>query len=317
VDGDRFCESCGHRLIPALQWLSSKALPGPCPHCGSSDVGAQGYCENCGQRRGAGQDHAELDLGGLGGATDRGHHKARNEDAMAIATLGAASIAVVCDGVSSSTRPDTAATAAIDACMPALLEVLGRGGSPRTATEAGTRAAAKAVVALGTPADNPPSCTYVSAIVTGTEVTVGWVGDSRAYWLDGAESSCLTTDDSLAAQLAARGGEAGQPTAPAADADPRSLALIRWLGADAGDTEPTVVVFAPTGPGTVLVCSDGLHRYLPEPDKLAEATAAIGEPPTATAAALTQFALDSGGVDNIAIAVLPFPPYEPPEGSAQ
>ena len=29
---------------------------------------------------------------------------------------------------------------------------------------------------------NPPACTLVSAVV-GTEVTVGWLGDSRAYWL--------------------------------------------------------------------------------------------------------------------------------------
>jgi serine/threonine protein phosphatase PrpC/predicted RNA-binding Zn-ribbon protein involved in translation (DUF1610 family) len=319
VAGERFCESCGQRLVPAPGWVSSRAAAGPCPSCGSAQVGAEGYCETCGQRRGAGQDHAELDLGPLGAATDRGHRKARNEDAIAIARLGDAFVAIVCDGISSSTRPDTAAVAAVETAMPVLLETLGRGGTPTAATQVATRSAAVAVARLGAGESNPPSCTYVSAIVTPGGVTVGWVGDSRAYWLDSASSTCLTTDDSLAAQLAAKGAgggatPAGPGTSPDPDADPRSLALVRWLGADAGDTEPKVVAFTPRGPGSVLVCSDGLHRYVPEPQRLAEAAArAGGGSPARTAAALTQLALDAGGLDNIAVAVLPFPPVPGPD----
>jgi serine/threonine protein phosphatase PrpC len=312
ADGERFCESCGHRLVAPAEWLSAKAVPGPCPHCGSAEFGPEGFCGTCGQRRGAGQDHAELDLGGLGGATDRGHHKARNEDAIAIAQLAGTSVVVVCDGISSSTRPDTAATAAVDAAMGAVLEALGQGDSPTEATQLGTRSAAAAVSTLGEPGTNPPSCTYVSAIVTPDEVTIGWVGDSRAYWLDGTDSACLTVDDSLAMQLAAKAAAEGtgpdHPELPAADADPRALALVRWLGADSEETEPKVVVFTPNGPGTVLVCSDGLHRYLPEPERLAEAAAAVSGTPAATAAALTQLAMDAGGLDNIAVAIVPFPP---------
>ena len=32
-----------------------------------------------------------------------------------------------------------------------------------------------------------PSCTLVSALRRGDEVVIGWVGDSRAYWLDAEE----------------------------------------------------------------------------------------------------------------------------------
>jgi PPM family protein phosphatase len=322
VEDDRYCESCGRRLAPLVQWLSSAALAGPCAACGGSDFTPEGYCEQCGRRRILGQDRAELDLGGLGGATDRGRHKHRNEDAIAIARLGPSAIAVVCDGVSSSSRADAAAQAAVDTGLAALLEALEGGASAAAATEAGARSAATAVAQLGGPevVHNPPSCTYVSAIVTPTDVTVGWVGDSRVYWLapDGGASVCLTTDDSLAGQLAAgqlAAGSATQPPAAPADADPRGLALVRWLGADAIDTEPKVIVFTPPTPGQVLVCSDGLYRYLPEPDALA-AAAALG-PPASTAVMLTQLALDAGGQDNIAVAVLPFPPLPaPPESGA-
>jgi PPM family protein phosphatase len=312
--GDRFCESCGRNLLePAATpaWLSSTADAGSCRGCGSPDIGPEGYCERCGQRRHVGQDRVELDLGSFGAATDRGRHKRRNEDAVAIGRQGAATVAVVCDGVSSSTRADEAAHAAADTGIATILEALASGADPSVATQNGARTAAAAVAGLPGVKDlhSPPSCTYVSAVVTDTEVTVGWVGDSRAYWLAAAASACLTTDDSLAAQLAAASGETGGPPA---GADPQALALVRWFGADAGDTEPHVVQFAPSGPGHVLVCSDGLHRYLADPAELATAAATVPGPPVATARGLTQLAVDAGGLDNIAVAVLPFPPRDQP-----
>ena len=59
----------------------------------------------------------------------------------------------------------------------------------------------------------------------------------------------------------------------------------------------------------MLVCSDGLFRYRPEPDQLAGATPA--GPALATAQSLVALALDAGGEDNIAVAVVPFPPQQP------
>jgi serine/threonine protein phosphatase PrpC len=162
-------------------------------------------------------------------------------------------------------------------------------------------------------------------VVSGTTITVGWVGDSRAYWLpdpgpdSGADSGtaglaaqtvrreagplCLTTDDSLAGQLAA----AGIPVAAAPQAGP-ATALVRWLGADAQDTEPHLVSIRPERSGRVLVCSDGLFRYLPTAAELA--AAAVQDPPgtpLALAQMLVRLALDAGGQDNVSVAVLPFP----------
>ena len=66
------------------------------------------------------------------------------------------------------------------------------------------------------------------------------------------------------------------------------------------------MTLTPAGPGRVLVCSDGLFRYRPEPDDLAAATPA--GPALATAQSLVTLALEAGGEDNISVAVVPYPP---------
>lgn len=291
VPGHFFCEACG-RSLRSSAWRSSTAPPGPC-ECGGTDLSGEGYCEDCGRRRPVGQAHVELELPGVAAVTDRGHRKQRNEDAVAIGRVDAAGpagvvvAAVVSDGVSASDRADEAAHASVDTAMAALLETIHSGGTPAEATVAAARAAAAAVAALvgPDPAGSPPSCTYVSAVVTPAEVVVGWIGDSRAYWLGESPepSRALSSDDSPAG----------------------SSAITRWLGADADGTEPRVSTFRPAGPGRVLLCSDGLSRYLSDPAGLA---ATAPGAPADTARALNQLSLDAGGVDNIAIVIIPFPP---------
>jgi serine/threonine protein phosphatase PrpC len=69
-----------------------------------------------------------------------------------------------------------------------------------------------------------------------------------------------------------------------------------------------VRTFVPTGPGRVLLCSDGLSRYLPIPADIA--AAAVGAPPEAVQT-LLRIALDAGGQDNIAIVLTPYPSAGP------
>src|SRR5699024_3279869 len=80
--------------------------------------------------------------------------------------------------------------------------------------EAAGTAMTRAAEAVSATADSPgaaPACTYGSAVVSpnaGT-VTVGWVGDSRAYWLSGgptaSASTLLTSDDSWAEAMVQAG----------------------------------------------------------------------------------------------------------------
>jgi len=300
---DRYCEFCGHELVD-LHWVSSTGASGTCAD-GKVHPVAGGVCRGCGQRIIATGDMVEIGIDRIVGLSHRGHTRRRNEDAAAVGHTDTAAAAVVCDGVSTSTRSETAARIAVDTGIRTLLDALSRGLNPHSATRNAVRAAFSAVAGLSVAATrhNPPSCTYVSTVVTPDEVTVGWIGDSRAYWLaDTAPvgSICLTVYDTLAGQLR----EAGVPAATKFDAN--ATALIRWIGADAGDVAPNITTFGPTGPGQVLLCTDGLTRYVTAPRDLAGAVA--GDRPGAAAHLLTQLALDGGGKDNITVVLVPFPP---------
>jgi len=246
----------------------------------------------------------------VAGVTDRGLRHYRNEDAMALATAdagnGPAVVAVVCDGVSTSAHSDQASLAAVRAGADVLLAAVRTGGDPLTASRAAVRAAADAVARLAVPTGDPPSSTFVSAVLRSDAVTVCWLGDSRAYWLADRASAAeqLTRDDSVAEEMVADGllSEAD------ALASAQSHVVTRWIGADISDPAPHVVRFEPPGPGVVLLCSDGLWNYQPEPAKLGELAlpGAIADP-LGAARALIGFALEAGGMDNVTAVLAPFP----------
>jgi serine/threonine protein phosphatase PrpC len=320
--GDRFCENCGNDLLlVAAGTPDTGPAPRPrgCVACGGRDIDQDDFCAACGFAQPAVRDRVELDLAGVAGVSDKGLRHHRNEDSMALRVTADPAgsgrpehvVAVVCDGVSTSDRPDDASKAAADAAADVLLAAARAGTDVEDATRDAVAAGLAAVVTLAETGggENAPACTFVSAVVTGDDVTVGWVGDSRAYWLaagGGADdtSVCLTVDDSWAQRMV----ETGQLTERAAFADPRSHALIAWLGADADNVTPHVRTFRPTGPGVVLVCSDGLWNYLPEADELAAAALPRAmTAPFAVAQELTATAIDLGGHDNITVVVVPFP----------
>ncbi|MGI5203314.1 protein phosphatase 2C domain-containing protein [Spirillospora sp. CA-108201] len=376
-----FCEECGHRLAdgpPAEAagrdgaTIRQESAPsarradgaGPCPGCDGTAIDADGYCETCGLRQPAERDHVEIELpagsGGNGtrpvvaaGASDRGRRYSRNEDALALAAHLSGIATVVSDGVGSSQRPDEASRAAADTGLAELVARLDAGEDAEDATRHAALRAAAAVAALATSPSDAPSCTYVSAVTRGPAVTVGWIGDSRAYWLaadgaagtggddadgtsgdaaepgpsadevDAAEVSTgdmaelgasrrLTEDDSWAAFMVAE----GTLTEAEAEAHPNAHVITAWLGADAGQVSPHVATFRPGGPGTLLVCSDGLWNYFPAAADLAALLAGPGggespgaaADPLGAARTLVRRALDAGGRDNITVAVIPVPP---------
>jgi len=173
---------------------------------------------------------------------------------------------------------------------------------------AGLEAAASAAAEAGSDFATAPSCTYTAAIVLptaagGAQITVGNVGDSRAYWLPEppAAAQQLTVDDSLAQELIAAGAAADSEAVQRG-----AHTLTRWLGAD---TEPqpwaesSVHTITVVGPGALLLCSDGLWNYLPDAADIARFCS--GTDAAAAARALTEHALDAGGEDNITVAVIP------------
>ncbi|CAG6393245.1 protein phosphatase 2C domain-containing protein [Streptomyces cocklensis] len=291
-----------------------------CVACGLGGVDDDGYCEHCGHAQPRQRDHQEQELAGVAAVSDRGLRHHRNEDAFAVATTelpdGTPAVAaVVCDGVSTAYRPDDASAAASAAGRESLLAALERGTPAEDAMRTALMAAFDAVTALadeeepagGVPHHNSPACTCVSAVVTGPVFTVGWIGDSRAYWVPDDRTqpaSRLTEDDSWAARMVS----AGLMSEAEAYADARAHAITGWLGADAVEVDPHVAAFQPEGPGVIVVCTDGLWNYAESAAEMAEALPADARVrPLHSARTLLGVALDGGGHDNVTVAVLPFP----------
>jgi serine/threonine protein phosphatase PrpC len=136
--------------------------------------------------------------------------------------------------------------------------------------------------------------TLTAAMVAGSEVSIGHVGDSRAYRLREGTLEQLTKDHSLVAELE----RSGQISPEAAEHHPQRSIITRALG-----PEPDVDVDTYTVPGKAgdvfLLCSDGLTSMvsddevgavLRQADSLKEA-----------AEALVRAANQSGGKDNITV----------------
>jgi serine/threonine protein phosphatase PrpC len=301
-----------------------------CPVCSADSAepvfaGPDGRCPSCGRTLVINADHVEKDLGQVAGVSDRGLRHPRNEDAFSIAVVptddGPVAVAVVSDGVSSAPRPDEASLAAVKTAMSVFLDGVQLGEGPVEMSLTAVRAAGRELAGLAGP-DGAPAATYVSAVVNRDRIIICWLGDSRAYWLaaDGlvpvgpndtiditAGSRRVTRDDSLAEEIVA----AGLASMDEAMASPQAHVITRWLGADLPDPEPHIEEFTPTGPGVLLICSDGLWNYRPEAAELAVmAMPAALTRPLDAAADLVKFAIDSGGLDNITVVLVPFPPAE-------
>ncbi|MBO3094635.1 protein phosphatase 2C domain-containing protein [Cellulomonas dongxiuzhuiae] len=284
---------------------------GACPACGG-EVAADGYCTQCGARAPVARDHAEEQPAPhVAGVTDVGMRRRRNEDAMALGVAGDVTVLVVCDGVSSAPDSDVASQAAATAARDVLVAGAAAvgpgdaGGWSRLLVESGHRAddAARDAVDDAVARQDPPSCTFVAAVVSPVLLVAGWLGDSRVYWLpDAGTPEQLTEDDSVAAELMA-----GGMSRASAERSPDAHAITRWLGADAVETTARTVATRPTGPGWVLACSDGLWNYASAPevvaDLLRDATGRLGPDPAALSRDLVAWAKAAGGHDNVTVAL--------------
>ena len=301
---------------------STGAISAPgrrCQAC-AGEILDDGFCGTCGQRAPSPRDHwEETPTSWLAGVCDKGIVHARNEDALALGGrddfgLG---VLVVCDGVTTAPDSDRAALAAARAACGYLLAnhvdatgsdaaVVDRDAALVVGATAAAHAAAVGVArALGDPTE-PPSCTFVAALLTGAVLTVGWCGDSRAYWFpDGEEpGEQLTVDHSLGTEMIRSGLSRDE-----AEADPRSHTITRWLGADSVSSTPEVVSRRLSSPGWLLLCSDGLWNYASSVAAMTALVAEVGrraEPgaePLAVASALVAWANEQGGHDNITAAL--------------
>jgi serine/threonine protein phosphatase PrpC len=270
-----------------------------CPRCGTGAPADDHFCETCGLRlvAQASQIQGPAELGpDIAIVTDIGKRHARNEDAGAI--VGGivdgqpAYGLVVCDGVSSASSSNRLAAGAAASARSALIDLLQSDGGldPRTGIADVVRIAHRAACALdleSEPGKDPPGATMVTAVAWPGRISVGWLGDSRAYWVTGSGAVALTHDDSVT---------------------PASHAITHCIGPledDDGPLEPHAVTTDVSSAGLLVLCSDGFWNYTADEDAVA---AVVRSGPTGAdaqtiARTLVQFALDAGGIDNVTVAV--------------
>ncbi|HEY7621566.1 MAG TPA: PP2C family serine/threonine-protein phosphatase [Solirubrobacteraceae bacterium] len=281
-----------------------------CPACGAPVLVDDNFCEACGTavlapaKRVAAR-RVEVDLAVAAAVSEQGRSHSRNEDAFHIERVGAEGVVVVvCDGISSSSSGDAAARAAAAAAAAVLVAAVGNGGDLAAATGAAVlaaRAAVQHVPATRRAALALPSCTLVSAAWRDGMLVVGWVGDSRAYWLGADEARQLTVDDSWAAEQVAE----GRLSAEEAFADRRAHAITRWVGADSVDA-PQVTTLAPSQAGRLVLCTDGLWNTAPAPGELVALVAGLdaNATPASVAHHLADAAMAAGSRDDVTVAVI-------------
>ncbi len=304
---DQFCEECG----TALTATAPKNTTQGCQKCGAKieNIDEEGYCSQCGFRNVI-HEKERLEIlinANLAGVSDRGIRHHRNEDYLALEQIDQnnTQIIVVCDGVSSSEKPELASRTAAESTCQFLTQT--ELENPEIAIKLAINFALKSISDLPIKIkdnNNPPSTTIVTALVKNGIATIGWLGDSRAYWLDinNHEYQQLTQDHSWLTEVV----NAGEMTENEARKSPNAHAITRWLGADViGDAEPTIINFKIPNSGYLLLCTDGLWNYSPDIEDLGNLIKQSPEKDVMNISQfLVEFARQCGGHDNITVGVL-------------
>jgi serine/threonine protein phosphatase PrpC len=219
--------------------------------------------------------------------TDTGRQRSENEDSLFVR----APIFVVADGMGGAQAGEVASKAAAEAFDRDLPDAP-PGPLLRETIEAANREIHQ--LARADPSRAGMGTTITAAIVDagGEEVSIGHVGDSRAYRLRGGRMEQLTRDHSLVEEMRRK----GQITDAQAEDHPQRSIITRALGPEP-DVEVDVQA-VPAAPGDVfLLCSDGLTTMVGE-----ERIAAVLSGASSMREAVRQLvdeANRAGGRDNI------------------
>jgi serine/threonine protein phosphatase PrpC len=228
-------------------------------------------------------------LGDSAGRTDAGRVRRRNEDSFVLDPP----LFAVADGMGGAQAGEVASRLAAaafreyhdaDRLEPAeRVEAIIKEANRRIYQRARTDAE---VSGMGT--------TVTAAILTNGRVSIGHVGDSRAYRVREGELERLTEDHSLVADLM----RSGRLTPEEADAHPQRSVITRALGTDADVDVDTVTVDVEPG-DLFLLCSDGLTTMVPEDDilRIVQDAGTLDE----IARTLVRAANSGGGEDNITV----------------
>jgi serine/threonine protein phosphatase PrpC len=251
----------------------------------------------------------------VAGKTDIGCVRSNNEDNYGYDWRYG--IYVVCDGMGGQAAGEVASKLGVDTVLQYFREAASNGKPPAAgpvvegvSARAGALASAiqlsnRAIKQMA--ADNPSQSgmgSTITAVLVEKEArlySIAHVGDSRIYLLRPDEDVIqqLTADHSLVMEQVRR----GLITLEEAQHSEMQNIIIRALGSE--DTvEPDLDDRVAECGDVLLLCSDGLTRYVPDQQILAQVKAA--DDLMQACANLIQLAKDAGGADNITCLLLRF-----------
>ncbi len=232
--------------------------------------------------------------------TDTGRRRRRNEDAFVCEPP----LFAVADGMGGAQAGEVASRLAAESLRE---QDLGDLPSPERTVEL-IREANRRVYAYSSEnaATRGMGTTMTIALVEGSVVTIGHVGDSRAYLLRDDQLTQLTQDHSLVAELV----RSGRLSAKEAESHPRRSVITRALGTDS-EVEVDVFSLRAEKRDVFLLCSDGLTSMVSDEEiarLLLSARDDLGEAGKKLVAAANQ----AGGEDNITVVL-----FEPKGGEPE
>ncbi len=219
--------------------------------------------------------------------TDVGRQRQSNEDSY----LDRPPLFAVADGMGGARAGEVASRIAVEAFTDA-----DSAGTPEEQLASVTREANRRIydMAQGDSERAGMGTTLTAAMVSGRDVAVSHVGDSRLYRMREGRLERLTEDHSLVEELVRQ----GRLSPEEAENHPQRSIITRALG-----PEPNVDVQTFTDPGrdgdVYLLCSDGLSAMVTEDDihSILDGSRSLDD----AARRLVDAANDNGGKDNITV----------------
>jgi PPM family protein phosphatase len=228
-------------------------------------------------------------LGAYARASDTGRKRRRNEDSYVVAPP----LFAVADGMGGAQAGEVASKLAA-----AALEDTDSGsssGQERVVSliqEANRRVYARA---NADPATSGMGTTMTVALVEGQVVTIGHVGDSRAYLVRAGSLEQLTEDHSLVNELL----KSGKLSPQEAETHPQRSVITRAVGTDPDVEVDAFTVDALEG-DVFLLCSDGLTDMVDD-DGILDVVERYHDDLDRVAKSLVSAANRGGGEDNITV----------------
>jgi protein phosphatase len=230
-----------------------------------------------------------MSVGAYAVSTDTGRKRRRNEDAYVVAPP----LFAVADGMGGAQAGEVAsklAAAALEDTDPGSLTAPERVES--LIQEANRRVHERSTA---DPSTSGMGTTMTVAIVEGSTVTIGHVGDSRAYLVRDGELEQITEDHSLVNELL----KSGKLTPEEAETHPQRSVITRAVGTDPDVDVDSFTIDAQNG-DVFLLCSDGLTDMVDDRDIL-EVAARYRHDLDRITKSLVSAANRGGGEDNITV----------------